>query len=254
MRDSHSQSCSIDHEGNEAVELLQQSHKASPSSIRSSSTNKFEQRKGLATITTTLFRSVGLQVVNVFGPWKIGSERRKVAIRQDRFTALLRCAVHIIPLVACLILILFNICTIVISYNSGYAILQFVAKIHEVLMQASIAAILLSYIRSEALQHGGTPFGSLFAGVQVSQISYLWSPELLGTLTATCLESQRKIRLAFMIVLSCLLAASVGPSSAILMLPRDVHIPMASVAVSIAPIVKDSLFPFQLNSSNNGTR
>jgi hypothetical protein len=120
-------------------------------------------------------------------------------------------------------------------------------------MQASIAAILLSYIRSEVIDQGKTPFGSLFAGIQVSQISYLWSPEFIGTLTATCLSKQRKIKLASMIILSILLAASVGPSSAILMLPRNINIQVGKAIVSIAPEAQESLFPIQL-TSNNGTR
>ena len=94
--------------------------------------------------------------------------------------------------------------TVIVNYNSGYSTLQFVAKVHEVLMQASIATILIFYIRSQALEHGKTPFGSLFAGVQVSQISYLWSPEFAGTLTAVYLNKRRKLRLAFMTFL-CIL-------------------------------------------------
>lgn len=55
-------------------------------------------------------------------------------------------------------------------------ILQFVAKVHEMSIQASIVAVVFTYMSSELTDHH-LPFGGIFAGMQVTQLSYfgLWS-------------------------------------------------------------------------------
>ena len=71
---------------------------------------------------------------------------------------LIRCLIHVPPLAGCVTLLALTFTTIVVEQNSAFSILQFAAKLHEILMQASIAAILLSHVRYEITQDGCIPF------------------------------------------------------------------------------------------------
>ena len=104
--------------------------------------------------------------------------------------------------------------------HPGLPSLQFVAKAHEMLMQASILTIALAYIRHELVSARRMPFGALFSALQTCQLSYLWSMEFWATLSANCLRGRRKVFFMLLIPTSILLAAAVGPSSAMAMIPR----------------------------------
>lgn len=148
-------------------------------------------------------------------------EPTKIAIRKNRSIALLRSSIHVIPLGVCLCEIIFNWNVYYVGskvYNQ--ALYQFVAKVHEFTIQASLAAILFSYIRHELSLGEGIPFGSLFSALQVSQVSYLWSMEFWGSILSGHLSLRKKMPLIAMIAWSLALAASSGPSSAVLLIPR----------------------------------
>ena len=110
----------------------------------------------------------------------------KIAIRKDRAIALLRSLIHLMPVSVAL-------CEIILNWNTYYvgasiynqAIYQLLAKIHEIGIQASLAAIVFSYIRHELTTGQGIPFGALQSGLQISQVSYLWSMEFWGTIWRT---------------------------------------------------------------------
>lgn len=97
-------------------------------------------------------------------------EQIKIAIRQSRKVALLRALIHLIP---------FCVATweIALNFNTYYvgtaplnqAYYQFGAKVHETTAQASLAAIVFTYVRYELSLGQGLPFGALFSGLQVSQ-------------------------------------------------------------------------------------
>ena len=120
-------------------------------------------------------------------------EPTKVAIRQSRLIALLRSLIHLIPFT-------FAVFEIVLNWNVYYvgtkhynaAVYQVIAKAHEILIQSSIAAMVFSAIRRELVLGKGLPFGLLFGGLQVSQVSYLWSVELWGAMKAQYLCPSRK--------------------------------------------------------------
>ena len=97
---------------------------------------------------------------------------------------------------------------------------QFGAKIHEVTAQASLAAVVFSYVRYEMALGQGLPFGALFSGLQISQVSYLWSMEFWGSISSKHLAARRRIGMSLIITTAIVLAATVGPSSAILLIPR----------------------------------
>ena len=148
-------------------------------------------------------------------------EKTKIAIHRDRSVALVRTLVHLIPVSAAL-------CEISLNWNSYYvgatsytqATYQLVAKIHEMTMQASLTAIIFSCIRSELVLGDGIPFGLLSSGLQITQISYLWSLEFLGSLRSGFNRS-RKRTIVLLLIPTCILLASVcGPSSVVLLVPR----------------------------------
>ena len=148
-------------------------------------------------------------------------EPTKKAIRKNKTIALLRCLIHLIPVSVALFEIILNWNTYYIGvsiYNQ--AVYQLVAKIHEVAIQASLATVVFSYIRHEMTIGNGIPFGTLFSGLQINQIAYLWSMEFWGSLRSPHLPFRKKITMMLLIPVSIILASLSGPSSAILLIPR----------------------------------
>lgn len=148
-------------------------------------------------------------------------EQTKIAIRKNRAIALLRSLIHLVPVGGAL-------GEITLTWNTYYlgaqvynlALYQIVAKIHEMMIQASLAAILFSYVRYEMAIGEGIPFGALFSGLQINQISYIWSMEFWGSLRSRHLSGVRKLKLLAIVLLSVVLATVSGPSSAVLLIPR----------------------------------
>ena len=200
--------------------------------------------------TTTVFRALGVYVIisafrSLFhrAVGKGHSEPTKIAMHQSRRIALMRALVHVVPICVAM-------WEIAINWNTYYlgstirnlAYYQFAAKIHEMTAQASLAAIVLSYVRYEMSLGQGLPFGALFSGLQISQASYLWSMEFWGSLSSKHLPVQRRIGLSFVIVVAIVLAATVGPSSAILLIPRLDYWPAGSTNIWLN-ITSQDLWP-----------
>ena len=188
-----------------------------------------------------VFRALGLNLIVIglrslrhFAIGKGYKEPTKIAIRKNRKTALLRALIHIIPLGVALWEIIFNWNTYYVGSSiQNQALYQFGAKLHEMTAQASIAAVVFSYVRYELSLGQGLPFGALFSGLQVSQASYLWSMEFWGSICSTNLSPRRKISMAATIIIAIFLAATVGPSSAILLIPRLEYWPAGSTDIWI---------------------
>ena len=138
-------------------------------------------------------------------------------------------AIHLLPTGAAI-----SICTLnLVGYYVGgelagasgqdeekFAGLQFAAKLHELTINASLAAMILSYIRHELAVGRGVPFGAIFAGMQFQDISVLWSLEFWGAVYAKETKSWRKGILLALVLIGALLAVSVGPVSASILKPR----------------------------------
>jgi hypothetical protein len=86
-------------------------------------------------------------------------------------------------------------------------------------MQASLIEVLLCIVRTEAV-NGYVPFGALSGATQPTQLSYLWSLDFASIFTTPVLRGWRKIAFLFTLPFLLLLTSFVGPSSAILMIPR----------------------------------
>lgn len=169
----------------------------------------------------------------------------------SRRIASLHAFVHLCPAVIAIILLMLNTRGHFVGDVSPSAItaLQFAAKTLEVLIQASLSTILLSLIRHQALFTRRLPLGSLVAPVNATKISYLWSLELWGPLTfAQGWDLQKGLTLSF-IIATIILAAIVGPSSAVLMIPRPI-----SAKVSRSLLFLDdaaTLFPTGIHSNSS---
>lgn len=178
-------------------------------------------------VSKTILRALGLNLVghafksirNLTG--RGISERTKIAIRKSRKIALLRSLVHIVPVGFALYEIILNWNTYYVgSTTYNLAFYQFLAKVHELTIQASVAAVVFSFVRSKMALGEGVPFGALFSGLQVGQVSYLWSMEFWGSIRSDHLSARRKLELLAIVSLSALLATTCGPSSAVLLVPR----------------------------------
>lgn len=186
--------------------------------------------------TTTTLRALGLNIIRSLNPQNLigkkSEERVKIAIRHSRTTAVLRALIHVIPVGVSLWEVVLNWNTYYVGsfkYNQIYY--QFGAKAHEITIQASLATIVFSYIRHEMAIGQGLPFGALFSGLQINQISYLWSMELWGSIGSKSLTIRRKLAMLAVIVVCFVLAAAAGPSSAILLIPRLDYWPAGSAHV-----------------------
>ena len=187
-----------------------------------------------------LLRALGLSVIaNAWGYVRrpVGKgfhEPTKIAISQNRAVSCLRALIHLVPVSVA-------VCEIVLNWNTYYvgttrysqATYQLLAKAHEIMIQASIAAVVFCYIRSEMALGSGIPFGLLFSGLHVTQISYLWSMEFWGSVNSGLHRNHRKLLLSLLVFLSICLATVCGPSSAVLLIPRLQYWPGGSTDIWI---------------------
>ena len=145
----------------------------------------------------------------------------KIAILHDRIAALLRALVHAFPLSIAIWEIILSLNTYYLgssTYSQIYY--QFGAKVHELTIQISVTTIVFAYIRRQLLDKEGLPFGAVLSGFQINQINYLWSMELWGLLRSQDFSKRRRVLTLSFIILGIFLAASAGPSSAVLLIPH----------------------------------
>jgi len=207
-----------------------------------------------------LLRALGLSLV-----WNIATkllrhprkEVPKQAMRQGRLVVALALSVHVIPMGTAIALIWLNVHGYYIGGElagpSGWddlklSGLQFASKLHELLMQASLSVVVVSFIRHELVVGEGIPFGAIFGSLQFSSIAYIWSKEFAGTLKARFRTQMMKWRLVLLIVLGTGLAVTVGPSSAISMRPRLDAWPAGGTDFYINATT-DQIWPTSLNDS-----
>jgi hypothetical protein len=157
------------------------------------------------------------------------TEEKKVPIHRHRVHALLRCMIHLIPAGAAIGLLSLNAAEYYVGGelagqpgqdDQKLGALQFAAKLHEILMLASIAAIVFGYIRKELLFGEGIPYGAVSAGLKLDSLRLLYSPELWGVFWARWENKHKKWCLSSLLIFSVLLGTTVGPSTANLMRPR----------------------------------
>lgn len=165
-------------------------------------------------------------VSTIFQNHELPSEVPKEIIERNKWQALNRCYVHLVPIVVSSSLIALNFANVFyqsigtsdLSFNLDA--LQFAAKFHEIFIVTSLSAIVLHRIQYELLHGKGIPLGSILAGFQITDLQLLLSPAFWAT-TSTARSSKRRLHqfLVLLIAFMVILGAIVGPASAILMLP-----------------------------------
>lgn len=84
--------------------------------------------------------------------YRDGAEKEKIALQHSRRVAFLRALIHIIPTAGAFAVIYFNMANIYVAAQlSNLSALQFVAKLHELTMVASLTVIVLSYLRHQVV-------------------------------------------------------------------------------------------------------
>lgn len=170
------------------------------------------------------FRSLRLQLFPQLTKWAHRKEPKKTAIHRSQDAALLHLLLHIVPLSVGIAFASLNIRThyIGLMTSNGLTAIQFASKLVEVSAQASITSIVLAFARNRTLGKAGLPFGGFVVPFQTTYISSLWSLELWGCLTSTSTNLMIRLVAFFFFATAIILAALIGPSSAVLMIPRPV--------------------------------
>jgi hypothetical protein len=189
-------------------------------------------RKTSRSYVQRIFKALGLSAgfnlfAKLFG-WPV-REEKKAVMKKDRMMATLRCIVHLVPMSGAVALLILNGSNHYIGGElSGSAgqdsqklgALLFAAKLHELFMLASLSAIVITYIRKELAFGEGVPFGTVFAAGQFKDLTFLWSPELWGSVYQQWQKKQKKWFTISLLVICSILGLTVGPSTGILMRPR----------------------------------
>ncbi|KAK4187334.1 hypothetical protein QBC35DRAFT_474580 [Podospora australis] len=188
-------------------------------------------KRGHSTSGHSLIRNVGLGIV-AKSLFHSSHEQPKILIRQSRRVALARCAIHLLPASISIALVYFKIHGYFIGFelqglqyqdSLKNAMLQVAAKLHELLIAASMATIVFHLLRSRLMSSHGVPLGLLASGWSFTQAGYFWSSEFWAPAwPILCSPKQRLKDLLFIAVvgLSGALAILTGPASAILMIPQ----------------------------------
>ena len=138
--------------------------------------------------------------------------------------------IHIIALVATAAVVVVNFVTVYgwdqgtlrISDSQVNNLLQFAAKLHELLIVGSLTSMVMHRIRKRLCSSKGLPFGLLSSGYQASSAEFLFSSSLWSAFS-------KDVWLVLTLAATIIFANVVGPSSAIVMIPRldwwDVNAP-----------------------------
>jgi hypothetical protein len=103
--------------------------------------------------------------------------------------------------------------------NLRFNALQFAAKIHEILMAASLSLVAITYIQYELLVGRGLPLNGVLAGFQITSFSAISTSRLWEKKLFIKGSRARRIRFILLLLLLVVLCATIGPSSAILIMP-----------------------------------
>ena len=162
------------------------------------------------------------------GTTSTNTEPRKHVIDDRRWIAWWYCFPHLVPLSIAIVILALNGAGAywqdVGKPNQNFIIqaLQYVARTHELMMNASISAIVIYRLRADLTTSKGVPFGFLGAGFQLNDPTFMFSKEFWGGATSRTRSNglSRYFPYGFLLVLGFSLTALGGPSSAVLMIPR----------------------------------
>jgi hypothetical protein len=189
-------------------------------------------------------------ILGRFTKWQSSTEYRKVAMYHSRRIAAWHILLHLFPLSGALALLILQWTKYWIGTQTSIpTFLQFAAKVHGLTMQASLIEVLLCVVRTEAV-NGYVPFGALSGATQPTQLSYLWSLDFVSIITTSALRGWRKIAFILTLPFLLLLTSFVGPSGAILMIPRPDTPQVVRDVTRYARKSTEDLYPSSLSPAN----
>jgi hypothetical protein len=177
------------------------------------------------TIIQTASKFLKLQLLPAQVSWKARDEPAKIAFFRNHVISALQGCSHLTPLGSCLALITLNAKVVFLgdAPESTRTALQFAGKLLEVLNQTSLAVILLSFVRHLLFSEESLPLGTVMAPLNIANIAYCWSLELWGSFAQRHLGSWKKYLLLASVPAIVVLAAAVGPSGTVLLIPREMN-------------------------------
>ncbi|KAF2119278.1 hypothetical protein BDV96DRAFT_567297 [Lophiotrema nucula] len=159
-------------------------------------------------------------------------EEPKVALNKSIFPLLLSFLIHLVPAASTIAIVQLSFYRVFwfdndsstntvpfkrgpkLSLNELLNSLQFVAKIHEILLVGSLSAMVMHRVRNRLMGRHGLPFGLLTAGYSVGSAEYLFSGAFRSGF------NRRFWLLSILIIAFTLLANTLGPASAIALVPN----------------------------------
>ncbi|KAL8984697.1 MAG: hypothetical protein Q9177_004632 [Variospora cf. flavescens] len=141
------------------------------------------------------------------------------------------------------------------SETINVALLQTAAKVQELLIIASLAAVAFQLLRYE-LKHGnGLPLGLLAAGFDFTKLSWLWSAELHGSLRTSGKRPGKPRRAAILLylIMAAALVVLAGPSCAVLLIPQSQDWP-AGRSLFYLKGNMDQIWPTSLSAASSTFR
>lgn len=205
-------------------------------------------------------RSIGFEIPFIFGHNRNLPEKPKILIQTSRRLALARSSVHIIPSAISIAIIYINLFhsylgrTLpgsIIDPSASTALLQVAAKTQELLVVASMTTIVGHIIRQELCSGASVPLGMIGGGFMFTTLSYFWSPELWGSLSAKSSWATRS-RLYGILVIGGIVAALAGPAFAVLLIPKEQPWTAGGTKIFL-PGSSDVFWPEVLNGSELDT-
>ncbi|KAI4226727.1 MAG: hypothetical protein L6R40_008262 [Gallowayella cf. fulva] len=137
--------------------------------------------------------------------------------------------------------------TLRISDNQATNLLQFAAKLHEIVIVGSLTSMVMHCIRKRLISRKGLPLGLLSSGYQVTVPGYYFSK---GFRSACTTDGGLVLTLAVAVIYVLV----VGPSSAVVVIPRldwwDVRAPFEDPQPLYLPYSLDQLYPTKLGPPN----
>lgn len=189
----------------------------------------------LDSVLTSTLRALGLQVFSQISfSWtrngrKHDVEPPKPVVRTSLSTSLALATIHILPVMVSITVIGLNLGHLwlgktlpgsLTSNSLMSAMFQVFAKVQELLIVASLTAVVYHVLVHNLIVGDGVPFGFLCASFSFSEISYFWSSGFWGALDSG-ISLAAKTSMAAILLASGLIAVFAGPSVAVLLIPRQ---------------------------------
>lgn len=191
-------------------------------------------------------------------------ESKKVVVARSTWKALYRCRLHIPPITISMAILILNIRGTYIGADMSGPIrsetitlmgFQLIAKMHELLIIASLGLIILHIVRHELIFGSGLPLGLIGSGLSFGSVIFFFTKEFWGAATYVKRPGHRLRRLGFLTLLlvAGALAAFAGPSSATLLVPKAQVWPSGGTNFYLNATV-DQLWPDQLSGDSADLR